>query len=169
MFRVSRIECDGREAKRSKDLEAEAGLPGAHVDPVDVVRLVIGAGHVEVARDAGLHGASAGVSRAVRCVPPASPRAQPSSKTHQVIFLDRIGARTGLDRCSHAWVDRSKSQFQSSSENLNKGVTWLNSTNRHGPTHAGGRGWRAGEAKRSRVREPQWTRGARRSVIGVEG
>ena len=93
MFRVSRIECDGREAKRSKDLEAEAGLPGAHVDPVDVVRLVIGAGHVEVACDAGLHGASAGVSRAVRCVPPASPRAQPSSKTHQVIFLDRIGAR----------------------------------------------------------------------------
>ena len=88
MFRVSRIERDGREAKRSKDLEADAGLAGAHVDPVDVVRLVIGAGHIEVARDAGLHGASAGVSRAVRCVPPASPRAQPSSKTHQVIFLE---------------------------------------------------------------------------------
>ena len=88
MFRVSRIECDGREAKRSKDLEAEAGLPGAHVDPVDVVRLVIGAGHIEVARDASLHGASAGVSRAVRCVPRASPRAQRSSKTHQAIFLE---------------------------------------------------------------------------------
>ena len=108
MFRVSRIECDGREAKRSKDLEAEAGLPGAHVDPVDVVRLVIGAGHVEVACDAGLHGASAGVSRAVRCVPPASPRAQPSSKTHQVIFLDRIGARarnpTSQTDCRSGWI-----------------------------------------------------------------
>ena len=104
MFRVSRIECDGREAKRSKDLEAEAGLPGAHVDPVDVVRLVIGAGHVEVARDAGLHGASAGVSRAVRCVPSASPRAQPSSKTHQVIFLDRIGS---LDQQTRRWVQTS--------------------------------------------------------------
>ena len=29
--------------------------PGAHVDPVDVVLPVVGAGDIEVARDSGLH------------------------------------------------------------------------------------------------------------------
>lgn len=41
--------------------------------------------------------------------------------------------------------------------------------NLRSPEARGWRGWRAGEAKRARVRTPYRVRGARRSVTGVEG
>ena len=51
-------------------------------------------------------------------------------------------------------------------------LTWENcriDANLRSPEARGWRGWRAGEAKRARVRTPYRVRGARRSVTGVEG
>ena len=63
--------------------------PGAHVDPVDVVLPVVGAGDIEVARDSGLHLCR---RRHARCV--VSLETTDGGKTH-----------AGY-RVSSSWTDR---------------------------------------------------------------